>query len=65
MSIPLRYPQSAMSILRQGPARAAFDINNPSRAGILRAIEYLAEGDHMNVQENMGRRMEWVGRIRD
>ena len=61
---------SSLNIIRQELARASFDINNPSKDGILRAVEYLAEAeseykDEDKVQENMRRRMEWVGRIKE
>ena len=61
-------PRLAMLILRQELTRAAFDINNPTKEGILRAIEYLAEAEaeYMNertVKANLERRLEFADNI--
>jgi small GTP-binding protein len=58
----------AMVILRQELARAAFDINNPDKAGVLRAVEYLAEAesefrDEKTVKVNLKRRRELANNI--
>ncbi|UCF07226.1 MAG: GTP-binding protein [Thermoplasmata archaeon] len=60
----------SMLVLRQELARASFDVNNPSKEGILRAVEYLAEAesefkDESKVHENLRKRMEWVDRIKE
>jgi hypothetical protein len=61
--------RQSMYILRQELARAAFDINNPTKEGVLRAVEYLAEAeaefkDEVTVKENLERRMKWAKKIR-
>ena len=58
----------AMLILRQELTRAAFDINNPTKDGVLRAVEYLgeAEAEFMEdetVNYNLERRLKWVDEI--
>ncbi len=55
----------AMPILRQEVARAGIDIRSPSKEGILKLIEYLAEAetefqDEKTVKENLGKRQKWV-----
>jgi small GTP-binding protein len=58
----------SMLMLRQELSRAAFDINNPTKEGILRAVEYLAEAeaeykDEKTIRSNMERRLEWVNNV--
>lgn len=60
----------AMTLLRQEVTRASIDINNPDKAGVLRAIEYLAEAeneykDEKVVVENLKKRMEWANGIKE
>ncbi len=59
----------AMVILRQEVARASLDINKPTKEGILRAVEYLAEAenefmDEETVISNLARRRDWAYGIR-
>jgi hypothetical protein len=59
-----------MLILRQELARAAFDINNPTKEGILRAVEYLAQAENEFfkadiVKANFEKRLSWVNNIAD
>jgi hypothetical protein len=61
-------PRLVMLILRQEITRAAFDINNPTKDGILRTVEYLAEAEseYMNentVKANLDRRLEFANNI--
>jgi len=42
----------AMVILRQEIARAGIDINNPTKEGILKAVEYLAEAEYEFIDED-------------
>jgi small GTP-binding protein len=63
-------PRLAMLILRQELTRAAFDINNPTKPGILRAVEYLAEAeaeymDEDIVKANLKRRLEFANYINE
>lgn len=56
----------AMPILRQEVARAGVDIRSPSKEGILKLVEYLAEAetefqDEKSVRENLRKRLDWVG----
>jgi small GTP-binding protein len=46
------YSKMAMMILRQEIARAQIDIDNPTKKGILRAIEYLAEAEYEFIDED-------------
>ena len=60
----------AMTLLRQELTRASIDINNPDKAGVLRAVEYLAEAeneykDEKVVVENLKKRMEWANGINE
>ncbi len=55
----------AMPILRQEVARAGIDIRSPSKEGILKLLEYLAEAetefkDEKTVTENLRKRQEWL-----
>ncbi|UCE37636.1 MAG: GTP-binding protein [Thermoplasmata archaeon] len=55
----------SMMILRQEIARSGLDINNPTKAGILTVVEYLAEAenefkDEKEVIDNMERRLQWA-----
>jgi small GTP-binding protein len=58
----------AMLILRQELARAGIDVNNPEKARILTAVEYLAEAesefkDKEITIKNLKRRKEWAENI--
>jgi small GTP-binding protein len=60
----------AMTLLRQEVTRASININNPDKAGILCAIEYLAEAeneykDEKAVVENLKKRLEWANNIKE
>ncbi len=60
----------AMLILRQELARAAFDINNPDKAGVLRAVEFLAEAEsefknEKTVKSNLSRRLKWANNVKE
>jgi small GTP-binding protein len=60
----------SMLILRQELARAAFDINNPTKPGIIRAVEFLAEAetefkDEQMVKANLERRMGWAKKVKE
>jgi small GTP-binding protein len=62
-------PRVSTMILRQEGARAGLDINNPTKEGILRAVEYLAEAenefkDEETVIANLERRQKWAYEIR-
>lgn len=55
----------AMSVLRQEIVRAGVDIRSPSRQGLLKLVEYLAEAESEYLKENRvgrnkERRMEWA-----
>jgi small GTP-binding protein len=57
--------RNAMSVLRQEIVRAGVDIRSPSRQGLLKLVEYLAEAESEYLKEhrvvkNKERRMEWV-----
>ncbi len=57
-----------MPILRQETARAGIDIRSPSKEGILKLVEYLAEAetefmDEKTVKENLNLRLEWANGI--
>lgn len=59
----------AMSILRQEISRAGIDIRSPSKEGLLKVVEYLAEAeseyrDTKIVLANKERRMKWVRSVR-
>jgi hypothetical protein len=63
-------PRLAMLILRQELTRASFDINNPNKKGILRAVEYLAEAesefmDEGTVKANLERRLLFADNIKE
>lgn len=60
----------AMLILRQEIERAEININNPTKAGILNFVEYLAEAeieflDEKTVHSNLEKRLSWAKRIVD
>ncbi|UCE74714.1 MAG: GTP-binding protein [Methanomassiliicoccales archaeon] len=60
--------RTAMLILRQEVTRAGLDINNPTKEGILKAIEYLAEAeseymDEKTVLDNREKRMDWARKV--
>jgi small GTP-binding protein len=59
----------AMLILRQEIARAGIDVANPTKKGILKAVEFLAEAeadflDEKIVLSNLERRMKWASRVK-
>jgi small GTP-binding protein len=58
----------SMMILRQEIARSGLDINNPTKEGVLKVVEYLAEAenefkDEKEVIGNMERRLDWARSI--
>ncbi len=60
----------AMIILRQEIARAGIDIDNPTKDGILKCVEYLAEAEYEFIDEekvfsNLEKRMEWARNIKE
>ena len=60
----------AMLILRQELTRAGLDVNDPTRAGIYRSVEYLAEAesefkDEDMVRSNLERRRDWAHGMKD
>ncbi len=62
--------RKAMLILRQEIARAGVDINNPTREGVFRTVEYLAEAesefkDEADVHANFERRLRMAHKIKD
>jgi small GTP-binding protein len=62
--------RTAMMILRQEITRAGLDIKSPSKIGIIRAVEYLAEaeneyGDEKTVMDNLRRRMRWAKGVKE
>ncbi len=62
--------QLSMAILRQELFRAGIDISNPTKKGILKSVEYLAEAecdfqDEEKVISSMNKRMEWANGIRE
>jgi uncharacterized tellurite resistance protein B-like protein len=59
-----------MLILRQEVARSGLDVNDPTKEGILKVVEYLAEAeneymDEKTVTANLDRRLDWARRIID
>ncbi len=62
--------RTAMLILRQEVARAGLNINNPTKDGILKAVEYLAEAenefkDEKTVLDNREKRLDWARNVRE
>lgn len=60
----------AMIILRQEIARAGIDIDNPTKDGILKCVEYLAEAEYEFIDEdkvfsNLEKRMDWARTIKE
>jgi small GTP-binding protein len=60
----------AMTLLRQELTRASIDINNPTKEGVLRGVEYLAEAeneykDEKLVVNNLKKRLEWANGIKE
>ncbi|UCH88447.1 MAG: GTP-binding protein [Thermoplasmata archaeon] len=60
----------SMLILRQEIARSGLDVNNPTKEGILKVVEYLAEAecefkDEKTVLANLERRIDWARGIRE
>jgi hypothetical protein len=55
----------AMSLIRQEIVRAGVDIRSPSKEGLLKFVEYLAEAEseykkEKDVSANKDRRLQWV-----
>jgi hypothetical protein len=62
--------RTSMLILRQEIARSQLDINNPTKNGVLKVIEYLAEAeneylDEKIVHSNLERRMKLIREIKE
>jgi small GTP-binding protein len=62
--------RTSMLILRQEIARSGTDINNPTKEGVLKVVEYLAEAeneymDEKTVMANLDRRRNWARKIND
>jgi small GTP-binding protein len=62
--------RSAMSIVTGELVRAGVDVRKPSREGLLRAVEYLAEAesafrDPEAVVESREKRLQWVIRVKE
>lgn len=62
--------RSAMAIVTQELVRAGVDVRKPSREGLMKAVEYLAEAesafrDPAAVIESREKRLEWVIRVKD
>ena len=62
--------RTAMMALRQEIVRAGLDVNNPTKEGILKAVEYLAEAeseynDEKIVMANLDKRKDWAREIRE
>ncbi|MCJ2512651.1 MAG: hypothetical protein LN409_04805, partial [Candidatus Thermoplasmatota archaeon] len=62
--------RTAMLILRQEIARAGVDINDPTREGVFRTVEYLAEAesefkDEEDLLANLERRLGWAHRVKE
>jgi len=60
----------SMMILRQEFARASLDIGNPTKKGILKVVEYLAEAenefkDEKTVLSNLQRRIKWARGVKE
>jgi small GTP-binding protein len=60
----------SMLILRQEIARSGLDVNDPTKEGILKVVEYLAEAeneymDEKTVTANLDRRLDWARKIID
>jgi small GTP-binding protein len=58
----------SMLILRQEIARAGLDVNNPTKEGIIKAVEFLAEAeneylDEKTVMANFDRRLDWARKV--
>jgi small GTP-binding protein len=58
----------SMLILRQEIARSGLDVNNPTKEGVLKVVEYLAEAenefkDEKTVMANLDRRLDWARSI--
>lgn len=61
--------RTAMLILRQEITRAGVDVGNPTKEGVFRAVEYLAEAesefkDEAEVLANLERRLKWVQKVK-
>jgi small GTP-binding protein len=59
----------AMLILRQEISRAGVDINDPTKEGVFRAVEYLAEAEsefkgEAEILANLERRLKWVQQVK-
>lgn len=60
----------AMNLLRQEFYRAGIDIRSPSKEGLLKAIEYLAEAeseykDDLTVMSNKEKRLAWARNVKE
>ncbi|UCG68661.1 MAG: GTP-binding protein [Thermoplasmata archaeon] len=60
----------SMIILRQEIARAGINIDSPTKEGIFKVVEYLAEAEHEFIDEekvfsNLEKRMEWAKKIQE
>jgi small GTP-binding protein len=60
----------SMLILRQEIARSGLDVNDPTKEGVLKVVEYLAEAENEYVDEktvmaNLDRRRNWARKIND
>jgi small GTP-binding protein len=60
--------RTSMLILRQEFARSGLDVNNPTKEGVLKVVEYLAEAeneymDEKTVMANLDRRLNWARSI--
>jgi hypothetical protein len=59
-----------MLILRQEIARSGLDVNNPTKEGVLKVVEYLAEAENefkeeKEVLSNLEKRLDWARKIND
>ncbi|MCK4443314.1 MAG: GTP-binding protein [Thermoplasmata archaeon] len=62
--------RTAMLILRQEIARAGIDVRNPSKEGVLKAVEYLAEAeyefkDEETIMTNLERRLDLARAVKE
>jgi small GTP-binding protein len=60
----------SMLILRQEIARSGLDVNNPTKEGVLKVVEYLAEAENefkeeKEVLSNLEKRLDWARKIND
>jgi hypothetical protein len=62
--------RTPMLILRQEITRSGLDINNPTKLGIIKVVEYLAEAeieykDEKTVYSNLEKRMKLINEIKE